>query len=108
MLNAVGPDVLYTASNLIITDAFPERTQALAGGVFNTVAQFGKTFGLGLSSVVANSIWIKLEGKGHTRQYVLAEGYNAAWWFILGITAITILISLWGLRSVPRLGVKRE
>ena len=42
-LNALGPDVLFTASNLIISDAFPDKTQALAGGVFNTVAQIGKS-----------------------------------------------------------------
>jgi hypothetical protein len=108
LLNAVGPDVLYTASNLIVTDAFPERTQALAGGVFNTVAQFGKSFGLSLSSVVASSVSMSLDGQGRTRQNVLAQGYNAAWWFILSITALTIFVSMWGLRSVPRLGVKRE
>ena len=107
-LNAMSPDVLYTASNLIVSDAFPEHTQALAGGVFNTVAQFGTSFGLGLASVVASSISAKLEGQGKSRQYVLAEGYNAAWWFLLGMTALTLFISMWGLRNVPRLGLKRE
>ena len=107
-LNAISPDVLYTASNLIVSDAFPEHTQALAGGVFNTVAQFGTSFGIGLASVVASSISVNLEGQGKSRQYVLAEGYNAAWWFLLGMTALTLFISLWGLRNVPRLGLKRE
>jgi Major Facilitator Superfamily len=107
-LTAVAPDVIYTASNLIISDAFPQRTQALAGGVFNTVAQVGKAFGLGLSSIVASSISMQLEDTGKPHAYILMEGYRAAWWFILAITAITILISLWGLRNVPKLGVKRE
>ncbi|KAF9640993.1 hypothetical protein BFW01_g12799 [Lasiodiplodia theobromae] len=37
-LNVVAPDVIYTIANLVVTAAFPEKTQALAGGVFNTMA----------------------------------------------------------------------
>ena len=42
-LNAVGADVLFTIANLVIAASFPEKTQALAGGVFNTVAQVSQT-----------------------------------------------------------------
>jgi MFS family permease len=107
-LNAIGPDVLFTASNLIITDAFPDKTQALAGGVFNTVAQIGKSVGLALSAVIANSVSMKLEHSDRSEASVLLEGYRAAWWFILSITALTLVISLWGLRHIGKLGLKRE
>jgi Na+/melibiose symporter-like transporter len=106
-LNALGPDVLFTASNLIITDAFPDRTQALAGGVFNTVAQIGKSVGLALSAVIAASVSAKADHH-QPEQLVLLEGYQAAWWFILGITALTIVISAIGLRGIGRIGLKRE
>lgn len=36
-LNAMGADALFTVSNLVITDVFPESKQALAGSVFQTV-----------------------------------------------------------------------
>ena len=42
LLNSPGADMLFTISNLIITERFPARTQALAGGVFQTVSQIGK------------------------------------------------------------------
>ncbi|RAR03203.1 integral membrane protein [Stemphylium lycopersici] len=41
--NPVGADTMFTVSNLVITSVFPARTQGLAGGVFNTVAQIGKS-----------------------------------------------------------------
>ena len=107
-LNAIGPDVLFTASNLIITDAFPDKTQALAGGVFNTVAQIGKSVGLALSAVIANSVSLKLEHTDRSEASVLLEGYRAAWWFILSITGASILVSLIGLRHIGKLGLKRE
>jgi Major Facilitator Superfamily len=94
-LNALGPDVLFTASNLIITDAFPDTTQALAGGVFNTVAQIGKSVGLALTAVIANTVSDRLAHSNKTEPLILLEGYRAAWWFVLGITAFTILVSLW-------------
>jgi hypothetical protein len=31
--------VLYTVSNLVISDSFPKSTQGLAGGVFNVIVQ---------------------------------------------------------------------
>ena len=107
-LNALGPDVLFTASNLIITDAFPDRTQALAGGVFNTVAQIGKSVGLALTAVIANSVSRNLDHTNRTEASVLLEGYQAAWWFILAITALSIVVSLVGLRHIGKLGLKRE
>src|SRR5579859_4321454 len=48
--------VLYTISNLAITSLFPVRTQALAGGVFNTIAQIGNSVGLAITSIVAASV----------------------------------------------------
>lgn len=58
-LNVIGPDTLFTVSNLVITGVFPAKTQALAGGVFNTVAQIGKSVGLALSAVIATSITLQ-------------------------------------------------
>ena len=36
VFNPTGADSLFTISNLLITSSFPSKTQALAGGVFNT------------------------------------------------------------------------
>ncbi|KIW95698.1 uncharacterized protein Z519_04283 [Cladophialophora bantiana CBS 173.52] len=107
-LNAIGPDVLFTVSNLVITAAFPERTQALAGGVFNTVAQIGKSVGLALSAVIAGSITMQSDYPDKHAPKALMEGYRAAFWFCVALTSSTLVVSLWGLRSIGKIGLKRE
>jgi hypothetical protein len=107
-LSAIGCDVLFTASNLVVTNAFPDKTQALAGGVFNTVAQVGKSVGLAISAVIAQSISTSLENSGKPHTLVLLEGYRGAWWFCLASTVTVLLVSLAGLRNIGKLGVKRD
>lgn len=107
-LSAVGCDVLFTASNLVVTNAFPDKTQALAGGVFNTVAQIGKSVGLAISAIIANTITTSLEDSGKPRAQVLLEGYRGAWWFCFGSSVAVLLISIAGLRNIGKLGVKRD
>lgn len=107
-LNAIGPDVLFTVSNLVITAAFPDKTQALAGGVFNTVAQIGKSVGLALSAVIAGIITSQSKVTDKSSPPALLEGYHAAWWFCLATSLSTLVVSLWGLRNVGKLGLKRE
>ena len=107
-LNVIGPDVLYTVSNLVISAAFPEKTQALAGGVFNTVAQIGKSVGLALAAVIAGSITSQSDDPDKRGPKALMEGYRGAFWFTLSITATTLVVSLWGLRDIGKIGLKRE
>jgi hypothetical protein len=107
-LSAVGVDVLFTASNLVVTNAFPDKTQALAGGVFNTIAQIGKSVGLAISAVIANSISTPLENSQRPHTMVLLEGYRGAWWYCLGLTATVVVVSAAGLRDIGKLGVKRD
>jgi nitrate/nitrite transporter NarK len=107
-LNVIGPDTLFTVSNLVITGAFPAKTQALAGGVFNTVAQIGKSVGLALSAVIAASITLQSSYSDKHGPPALMEGYRAAFWFCLATCLATLMISFWGLRSIGKVGVKRE
>lgn len=46
----------FTVSNLVISEAFPDDVQSLAGGVFNEVSQFGNSVGLDITAAVAASI----------------------------------------------------
>lgn len=102
----VATDVLYTISQLIITAEFDETTQALAGGVFNTVAQIGKSVGLALSAVVASTVTEKFgETNGDDG---LLRGYRAAWWFTFAMTATCIFVTMFGLRNIGKVGLKRE
>jgi len=104
----VAPDVLYTISQLIITAEFDENTQALAGGVFNTVAQIGKSVGLAISAVVASSVTAKAGHHGTSHADNLLDGYRAAWWFTFAATVACIFVTLYGLRGLGKVGLKRD
>lgn len=58
--NPLGADGLFTISNLLITSLFPAKMQGLAGGVFNTVSQIGKSVGLALVALSANQVSLAL------------------------------------------------
>lgn len=107
-LNAVGADVLYTISNLLIASVFPGKRQALAGGVFNTVAQIGKSVGLATSAVIAASITDGSEYSDKTGNDALLVGYRAGFWYMLALTVVCSVVSGYGLRNIGKVGLKRE
>jgi nitrate/nitrite transporter NarK len=107
-LNPIGADTLFTISNLLITSVFPARTQGLAGGVFNTIAQIGKSVGLATSAVIAASVTARAGRAEKQDPAALLEGYHAAWFYGFAMTVLQILFSVWGLRKIGRVGVKQD
>lgn len=119
VLSPVGADALFTVSNLVITNIFAKKDHGLAGVVFNTVAQVGKTFGLALAGVISQSRTRETVagGLGVGRPVSsgveygpepLLHGYRAAFWFCFGLSLVTLPISFWGLRKVGKVGEKRD
>lgn len=102
----IGMDALFIVSNLLITSMFSATTQSLAGGVFNTVAQIGKSMGLALAALVANGITTH-SSFDHQGLKALMEGYRGAFWFSFAINSLTLGISVWGLRKVGKVGGKK-
>ncbi|KAJ5946979.1 MFS general substrate transporter [Penicillium verhagenii] len=74
-LNPLGADLIYTIANLVMTASFPTSTQAMAGGVFNMIAQIGKSVGIATSAVIARQV-IAQAGKLGTKEALLL-GYKA-------------------------------
>lgn len=107
-LNAIGADVLFTVSNLVISSVFPARTQGIAGGVFNTIAQIGKSVGLATSAVIATSVTARSKQHDKESPMALMEGFRAAFWYLFTLSCATGLLFVWGLRGIGRVGVKRE
>ncbi len=64
ILAPMSGDVLFTVGLLIVSDEFPEEMQALAGAVFNTVAQFGMSLGVGVCQVVSLGVGAGGAGRG--------------------------------------------
>lgn len=107
-LNPVGADALFTVSNLVITSVFPAKTQALAGGVFNTIAQVGKSVGLATGAVIASSVTERSRFEHKESPPALMEGYRAAFWYCFSLSATTAVLFIWGLRGIGKVGMKRE
>ncbi|KAK2864972.1 hypothetical protein FQN49_004036 [Arthroderma sp. PD_2] len=105
-LSPVNPDVLFTASNLVISDAFPPDIQSLAGGVFNEVAQFGNSVGLAMTASIAASITDHTSLQDHKETLML--GYRAAFWTIFSSCALVVIVSFFGLRKGGTVGKKDE
>ncbi|KAK8139111.1 hypothetical protein PG984_002491 [Apiospora sp. TS-2023a] len=97
----VNPWVLFSVSNLLISDAFPAEVQSLAGGVFNEVAQFGNAVGLAVTAAIAASVTEHSHAEGKT---ATMDGYRAAFWTIFASTAAVLIISIIGMRNVGTIG----
>jgi hypothetical protein len=107
-------DVLFTVGLIIVSDTFPEKTQALAGAVFNTVAQIGMSLGMGLCQVVALGVQGG-DGSGESASAsddadatAVLKGYRASFWTVFAYMAVCIMVSIVGLRKVGKVGLKRE
>jgi len=107
LLLPLSVDVGYTVANLIITDSFPIHTQALAGAVFNTMAQFGMSIGIAVMAVVSSSISQTHESSGSNNGEVLMKGYRAVFWVCFGLMVLTVPVGVWGLRGAKETGRRK-
>ncbi|KAH8716368.1 Drug resistance protein [Beauveria bassiana] len=105
-LSPVNPDILFTLSNLVISDAFPSDTQSLAGGVFSEVAQFGNSVGLAVTAAIAASV--TEHSPVRDPKAALMEGYRAAFWTIFASTVTVLVTSFFGLRKGGYVGKKND
>ncbi|KAF1964668.1 integral membrane protein [Bimuria novae-zelandiae CBS 107.79] len=106
-------DVLFTVGLIIVADSFPEKEQGLAGAVFNTVAQFGMSLGVGVCQVVALGVMDGNGGAGHGEAFEedkgqVLKGYRASFWTMFAYMLVCGVIAVAGLRKAGRVGLKRE
>ncbi|KAL3426009.1 MFS transporter [Phlyctema vagabunda] len=104
----ISIDVLYTIANLVITSIFPPKTHGLAGGVFSTLSNFGNSFGLAITAVIASSITLAKHGKDESEAEKLMAGYRATFWFCFGAYLLVLCIVGFGLRKIGKVGIKQE
>ncbi|KAF2001788.1 aminotriazole resistance protein [Amniculicola lignicola CBS 123094] len=104
LLSPVSVDVIFTIAHLIVVDIFPPKTHALAGAVFNTVAQLGTSIGLAAMAAIT-AIYSKANPNGDAKNPEnLLLGYRAVFWTCFMLMCVSCLIAPVGLRSVGRLG----
>jgi hypothetical protein len=108
LLAPLGGDVLFTVGLIVVSDVFPERTQALAGAVFNTVAYFGLSLGINLMQVV--SLWVTNGTQYRDKNSPAArlKGYQASFWAMFASSMACAAICMVGMRKIGKVGLKRE
>lgn len=101
--------VLFTVSSLIISRTFPSISQAIAGGVFNTVSQLGNSIGLAVTAAILTSVTAHAQLESdEAATNALERGYLAAFGTIFAGLVVACIVSLWGLRHVGKVGEKLE
>ena len=100
--------VLFTVGILIISDVFPERDQALAGAIFNTLIQFGSSLGLAFMGVISNSVTSRRNHGNEDTPGALEAGYKATFWAAFAFMITTCCTGAFGLRKIGNVGVKRD
>ena len=100
--------VIFTVGILLVSEVFPDRTQALAGAVFNTVGQFGQAIGLALIGVVSDSVTQNSIYADKGTPAALLVGYRAGFWTCTGWMVLTCFIGALGLRKSGKVGLKRD
>ena len=108
LLAPLSCDILFTIGLLAISEEFPADTQALAGAVFNTAAQFGSSLGLTLLAVVSASVTKSEDDHGTSTEEGLLAGYRAGFWSAFASMGLACLIGGFGLRRMGRVGVKTD
>lgn len=101
-------DVLFTVGLLVVSEIFPPNTQALAGAVFNTCAQFGTAIGLAIIGVVTDVVTQQSDYADKTSPAALLTGYHAGFWTAFAGMVLSCAIGLVGLRQCGKVGLKKD
>lgn len=103
-LSPIGVDGLFTVANLVVVSVFPGDTQALAGGVFNTMARIGSSLGLAVVALVADQVTAHTSLEDKRSPEALMEGYRAVFWLMVALTAVSLVVSHVGLKQIGIVG----
>ena len=100
--------VLFTVAALVVTSAFPDKTQALGGAVFQTLAQFGTSLGLAIMASISSSVTAQSGIPSKTSPAALMAGYRVTFWVSFGWVLLAVIFGGVGLRKAGKVGLKRE
>ncbi|KAG8856605.1 hypothetical protein FRB96_006365 [Tulasnella sp. 330] len=134
MLLTVGPDIFFSAANLLIQNSVGQDQQALAGSLFNVATKFATAFGLAICSAISTATSRKytaqhsvigsandestISASSSTRTILstssgissraLLEGLRAAGWACLVFNVLSITVAVAGLRGGGDTAAKRR
>jgi len=83
---AFGPDFIFTAAQIIASNAVERRHQGIAGSLVGTVASYGMSTGLGMASTV------EVYTNDHGRKQI--QGFRHALYLGVGMAGLAAIIAL--------------
>ncbi|TAQ85521.1 hypothetical protein B7494_g6177 [Chlorociboria aeruginascens] len=104
LLLPTAQDVIYTVSNVIITETMPPSQYGLAGGVFNTLSMLGTSIGIAIMAITSESVIQSKSSSGAEESDILMAGYRAVFWANLGLSATMTIVAAVGLRRIWYIG----
>ena len=108
IVSQISCDVLFCVGLIVISEMFPDDTQALAGAVFNTASQMGSAVGLTVIGVIADRVTHASKHDDKSSPQALGEGYGAAFWASFAFMLSTCLVALLTMRGVGRVGLEKS
>ena len=104
LLAPLNIDIMFTVASLVVSDAFPKSTQALAGATLSTFAQLGTSIGLCVMSVISANVTKASGYEDKNSPDALLEGYRAVFWALFAWMGVACVLGAVGLRTVGKVG----
>jgi hypothetical protein len=107
-LAAFGADTVYPCLGLFTTQSLPRKDQGVAGAMFQTVAGVGRSMFLPITSIVQSAVQSHWERKGSEEKKAFLEGLRAVEWFCVACMAISLVVTVVGLRNIGKIGLLKK
>lgn len=106
-LAAFGADTTYPCIGLFTTQSLPRKDQGVAGAMFQTIAGLGRAMFLPITATIQSKVQTRLAKTGNA-SYAYLEGLRAVEWFCVACMAISLLITVFGLRNIGKIGLLKK
>lgn len=107
-LAAFGADTVYPCIGLFTTQSLPRKDQGIAGAMFQTVASIGRAMFLPITATIQASSQTKQIKNGDSQRQALLEGFRAAEWFCFACMAVSLGLTIFGLRNIGKIGLLKK
>ncbi|KUJ23914.1 MFS multidrug transporter-like protein [Mollisia scopiformis] len=107
-LAAFGADTTYPCIGLFTTQSLPRKDQGVAGAMFQTIAGLGRAMFLPITATIQSSIQTRVANSSNDASYAYLEGLRGVEWFCVACMAISLLITVFGLRNIGKIGLLKK
>ncbi|KAE8449475.1 hypothetical protein EG329_008083 [Mollisiaceae sp. DMI_Dod_QoI] len=107
-LAAFGADTTYPCLGLFTTQSLPRKDQGVAGAMFQTIAGLGRAMFLPITATIQSSVQDRLSNSVSDNNDAYLEGLRAVEWFCVACMATSLLITVFGLRNIGKIGLLKK